>query len=73
VQIPKSFLQPMRTLTTNIALEMSYASGQHEEALFATAIVLFIIIMILNSLAGMARRKAKKKRKAPADIVGGAA
>lgn len=67
VQIPDSILKPVRTLTANIALEMSYASGQHEQALFATAIVLFIIIMLLNSLAGLARRKKKAKRKLKSD------
>ncbi|MCL2099943.1 MAG: phosphate ABC transporter permease subunit PstC, partial [Oscillospiraceae bacterium] len=44
-------LDPVRTLTTNIGIEMGYASGEHQEALFATGIVLFIIIMILNSIA----------------------
>ncbi|MCC6995247.1 MAG: phosphate ABC transporter permease subunit PstC [Deltaproteobacteria bacterium] len=71
VQIPDSILKPVRTLTANIALEMSYASGQHEQALFATAIVLFIIIMLLNSLAGLARRKKKRKRKLKGDPAGG--
>ena len=71
VQIPDSILKPVRTLTANIALEMSYASGQHEQALFATAIVLFIIIMILNSLAGLARRKKKRKRKLKGDPAAG--
>ncbi len=71
VQIPDSILKPVRTLTANIALEMSYASGQHEQALFATAIVLFIIIMILNSLAGLARRKKKRKRKLKGDPASG--
>lgn len=37
-----------RTLTTNIALEMGYASGLHREALFATCMVLFIIILVIN-------------------------
>ena len=41
----------MRTLTSNIALELGYASGAHREGLFATGIILFIIIMILNTAA----------------------
>jgi phosphate transport system permease protein len=51
VQLPNSFLDSARTLTTNIGIEMGYASGDHRQALFATGIVLFLIIMGLNSLA----------------------
>ncbi len=48
------FLEPVRTLTGNVVLEMSYATGDHQSALFATGIVLFIMIIILNVLANMA-------------------
>jgi len=41
-------LKPIRTLTTNIVTEMSYASGLHESALIATGVVLFVFIIILN-------------------------
>lgn len=51
LEIPHSVLDPVRTLTSNIALEMGYASGKHREALFATAVTLFIIIMFLNIAA----------------------
>jgi phosphate transport system permease protein len=50
-------LDPARTLTGNIAVEINYASGLHESALFATGIVLFLLIMALNSLAFVARRQ----------------
>jgi phosphate transport system permease protein len=40
-----------RTLTGNIAVEINYATGVHESALFATGIVLFILILLLNSIA----------------------
>ncbi len=43
-----SVLDSVRTLTINIAFEMSYATGIHREALFATGVVLFVIIMLLN-------------------------
>lgn len=43
-----SIIKPIRTLTANISLEMGYASGIHQEALFATGVILFIFIMILN-------------------------
>jgi len=49
--MPTSVLEPVRTLTSNIALEMGYASGDHQAALFATGMVLFIIIAILNTIA----------------------
>jgi phosphate transport system permease protein len=51
LDIPTSPLQPATTLTSNIGLELAYASGPHREALFATGVVLFIFIMILNGLA----------------------
>ncbi len=45
-----SLLGPARTLTANIALEMSYASGLHSSALYATGVVLLVVIMVLNIL-----------------------
>jgi ABC-type phosphate transport system permease subunit len=51
VRIPNSILDPTRTLTSNIALEMAYAAGAHRQALFATGVVLFMIIMAINSVA----------------------
>jgi len=59
VKMPASFLDSARTLTTNIGIEMGYASGGHRQALFATGIVLFFIIMALNTLAiFLSRRRA---------------
>lgn len=49
--IPTSLLDPVRTLTSNIALEMGYAAGLHRQALFATGVVLFVIIGALNVVA----------------------
>jgi len=46
--IPHALSDRVRTLTANIALEMGYASGLHQETLFATGVVLFVFIMILN-------------------------
>jgi len=57
ILIPVSPLDPARTLTGNIAVEIMYASGIHESALFATGIVLFLLIMGLNSLVFVARRR----------------
>lgn len=46
--IPTSLTDSVRPLTTNIALEMGYAFGTHQEMLFATGIVLFSFILLLN-------------------------
>lgn len=46
--IPTSILAPIRTMTSNIVLEMGYASGDHQTALFATGMVLFLLIVGLN-------------------------
>jgi phosphate ABC transporter permease protein PstC len=51
LDIPFSPLQPATTLTSNIGLELAYASGAHRNALFATGVVLFVLIMILNAIA----------------------
>ncbi len=57
VKMPSSFLDSARTLTTNIGIEMGYASGSHRQALFATGVILFFIIMILNSSAIVLSRR----------------
>jgi phosphate transport system permease protein len=51
VRIPHAVTDPVRTLTANIALEMSNATGMAREALFATGVILFVVIMILNGVA----------------------
>jgi phosphate ABC transporter permease protein PstC len=51
LDIPFSPLEPATTLTSNIGLELAYASGAHRNALFATGVVLFVLIMILNAVA----------------------
>ncbi|MGL5669251.1 MAG: phosphate ABC transporter permease subunit PstC [Shewanella sp.] len=57
--IPGSLLEPARTLTANIAMEMSYATGIHSSALYATGIVLLVFIVLLNgSLLYLNRKKA---------------
>lgn len=56
-QIPGSIFAPVRTLTTNIALEMGYATNLHYNALFGTAVVLFIIIAALLLVANHVQNK----------------
>ncbi len=46
--IPGGLLDRLRTMTATIAMEMSYSSGLHQEALFGIGVVLFVFIMILN-------------------------
>lgn len=55
--VPKSILSSVRTLTGNIGIEMGYASGEHQKALFATGIVLFVFIMLLNIAANLIPKK----------------
>ncbi|QUL99004.1 MAG: phosphate ABC transporter permease subunit PstC [Candidatus Fermentithermobacillus carboniphilus] len=54
--VPESLLDPVRTLTSNIALEMGYSAGIHRQALFATGIVLFFLVTVLNLIAHAAVR-----------------
>jgi phosphate transport system permease protein len=55
------FLSRTRTLTGNIAVEIAYATGLQEDAIFATGVVLFILIMVINSLARLVMRGRKAK------------
>ena len=56
-RIPDSILKGVRTLTTNIVMDMGYASGLHREALIATGAVLFVFILIINLLFSLVRRR----------------
>ena len=55
-----TLLGTTRFLTTGIAMEMSYASGLHRQALFAIGLVLFIFIMIVNISFTIISRKGGK-------------
>ena len=55
--IPDSIFDPARTLTSNIALEMSYASGMHYHALFATSIILLLLVMALLLMSNKIKDK----------------
>jgi phosphate transport system permease protein len=55
-RVPDSLLKGVRTLTGNIVLEMGYAADLHREALIATAVVLFVFILIINILFGIIKR-----------------
>ena len=57
-QIPNSLLAGVRTLTANIVLEMGYAADLHREALIATAVVLFVFILLINLLFAVLKKKS---------------
>lgn len=47
-RMPQGLLEGVRTMTTNIVIEMGYAADLHRDALIATAVVLFIFILVIN-------------------------
>ena len=57
--IPGSALDGVRTLTTNIVMEMGYSTDLHREALIATAVVLFVFVLIINLTFSMLKRRVK--------------
>ena len=59
--MPKGILQGVRTLTTNVVLEMGYATGLHREALIATGVVLFVFILIINLTFSIIKGKGEKE------------
>ena len=55
--IPEKLTQGVRTMTANIVLEMGYATDLHREALIATAVVLFVFILMINLTFSVIKRK----------------
>lgn len=51
VQFPTSLLDPVRTLTANIALEMAYATDDHRSSLYVSGLVLTVLVLLLASAA----------------------
>lgn len=58
--IPDNIFQGIRTLTANIVMEMGYAQDLHREALIATGVVLFVFILIINTLFSILKRREAK-------------
>ena len=56
-RVPESIFQGVRTLTSNIVIEMGYAADLHRQALIATGVVLFIFILIINLLFSILNRR----------------
>ncbi len=57
-RMPTGLLKGIRTLTSNIVIEMGYAAELHREALIATGVVLFIFILIINIAFSTLKRRA---------------
>lgn len=56
-RMPAGLLKGVRTMTTNIVLEMGYAADLHRGALIATGVVLFVFILIINFSVSMLNRR----------------
>ena len=56
-RMPKGLLKGVRTMTANIVMEMGYAVDLHREALIATAVVLFVFILIINLSFSLLRER----------------
>ena len=57
--IPGTIIDGVRTLTTNIVMEMGYSTDLHREALIATAVVLFVFVLIINLTFSALKRRVK--------------
>ena len=55
--MPRGLLNGVRTLTSNIVMEMGYASGLHREVLIATGVVLFVFILLINLIVTVLKRR----------------
>lgn len=55
--MPQGILKGLRTLTSNIVMEMGYATDLHREALIATGVVLFVFILIINLCVSALKRR----------------
>lgn len=58
--IPDSLTDGVRTLTTNIVMEMGYSTDLHREALISTAVVLFVFILIINLSFSLLKKRDLK-------------
>ena len=56
-RMPKGLFKGVRTLTSNIVIEMGYATDLHRDALLATAVVLFVFILLINLLFSLVKRR----------------
>ena len=57
LRMPHEFLSGTRTLTANVVIELGYAYGEHRSALIATGVVLFVFVMLINTLFALLKTK----------------
>lgn len=57
LRMPYEFLSGTRTLTANVVLELGDAYGDHRAALIATGVVLFVFILLINTLFSLLKKK----------------
>ena len=57
MRMPHEFLSGARTLTSNVVIELGYAYGGHRAALIATGVVLFVFILMINTLFSVLKKK----------------
>ena len=58
-RMPAGLLKGIRTLTSNIVIEMGYAADLHREVLIATGVVLFVFILIINLSCSIIKGRKK--------------
>jgi phosphate transport system permease protein len=54
---PTGLFSTARTLTGNIAVEIAAATGTHQSVLYVTGLVLFVLVMIINSASLLAYKR----------------
>jgi phosphate transport system permease protein len=57
-QDPDSIFSPIRTLTSNIALEMAYANGGHRSSLFMSGLILACVLFVCSLIVLALRRES---------------
>ena len=60
VQVPASLFDPVRTITANIAMEMSYATAGHRSVLFATGLLLILVTGFLVAASRLLSRRGAR-------------
>ena len=59
-RMPAGLLKGVRTMTSNIVIEMGYAADLHRDALIATGVVLFVFILLINLCFSILKRRENR-------------
>lgn len=57
MRMPHEFLYGVRTLTANVVIELGYAYGEHRASLIATGVVLFVLVMFINVMFSLLKKR----------------